>query len=46
MNVKEVVDAIRTSPFLPRIPVHGLVIDINSGKLTLVDRDVREASMA
>jgi carbonic anhydrase len=42
VNVKEVVDAIRTSPFLPRIPVHGLVIDINSGKLTLVDRDTRE----
>ena len=46
VNVKEVVDAIRTSPFLPRIPVHGLVIDINSGKLTLVDRDAREASLA
>ena len=46
VNVKEVVDAIRTSPFLPHIPVHGLVIDINSGKLTVVDRDAREASMA
>jgi carbonic anhydrase len=46
VNVKEVVETIRTSPFLPRIPVHGLVIDINSGELTLVDRDVREASLA
>ncbi len=45
VNVKEVVDTIRNSPYLPRIPVHGLVIDINSGKLTLVDRDVREASL-
>jgi carbonic anhydrase len=45
VNVKEVVAAIRTSPYLPRIPVHGLVIDINSGKLTLVDRDTREASL-
>jgi carbonic anhydrase len=39
INVKEVVDVIRNSPFLPRIPVHGLVIDINTGALTLVDRD-------
>jgi|SRR5438876_7937505 len=45
VNVKEVVEAIRNSPFLPRIPVHGLVIDINSGKLTVVDRDTREASL-
>ena len=45
VNVKEVVDAIRNSSYLPRIPVHGLVIDINSGKLTLVDRDAREASV-
>ncbi len=46
VNVKEVVNTIRTSPFLPRIPVHGLVIDINTGKLTVVDRDAREASIA
>jgi carbonic anhydrase len=39
INVKEVVNVIRNSPFLPRIPVHGLVIDINTGELTLVDRD-------
>src|SRR5579863_9548056 len=38
LNVKEVVQAIRTSPYLPRIPVHGAVIDINTGKLELVDR--------
>ena len=36
-NVKEVVNVIRSSPFLPKIPVDGLVIDINSGKLTIVD---------
>lgn len=41
INVQEVVKVIRTSPFLPRIPVHGFVIDINTGKLTLVDRDNR-----
>ncbi|QBD79393.1 carbonic anhydrase [Ktedonosporobacter rubrisoli] len=41
INVKEVVEVIRSSPYLPRIPVHGLVIDINTGKLTLVDRDTR-----
>ena len=37
LNVKEVVQTIRSSPYLPRIPVHGAVIDINSGKLELVD---------
>ncbi len=37
VNVKEVVQVIRTSPYLPKIPVHGLVIDITSGKLELVD---------
>jgi carbonic anhydrase len=41
INVREVVDVIRNSPYLPRIPVHGLVIDINTGQLTLVDRDAR-----
>jgi carbonic anhydrase len=43
INVQEVVNVIRNSPYLPRIPVHGLVIDINSGQLTLVDRDPRSA---
>ncbi len=38
VNVKEVVETIRNSPFLPKIPVHGLVIDIITGKLELVDR--------
>lgn len=38
MNVQEVVKVIRTSAYLPRIPVHGLVIDIHTGKLTVVDR--------
>ncbi|HEY4035476.1 MAG TPA: hypothetical protein VGL94_16080, partial [Ktedonobacteraceae bacterium] len=37
LNVKEVVNVIRTSPFLPKIPVQGLVIDINTGKLAVVD---------
>ena len=41
INVKEVVDVIRRSPYLPRIPVHGLVIDINTGALTVVERDNR-----
>jgi carbonic anhydrase len=39
VNVQEVVKVIRNSPFLPRIPVHGFVININTGKLELVDRD-------
>jgi carbonic anhydrase len=43
LNVQEVVNVIRNSPYLPRIPVHGLVIDINTGKLTLVDRDSRSS---
>ena len=30
--------SIRNSPYLPKIPVHGLVIDINTGKLEMVDR--------
>jgi len=38
INVKEVVNVIRSSPYLPKIPVHGLVIDINTGKLEVVDR--------
>ena len=38
INVQEVVNVIRNSPFLPRIPVHGLVIDIITGKLEVVDR--------
>jgi carbonic anhydrase len=36
--VKEVVNVIRNSPYLPKIPVHGLVIDINTGELEVVDR--------
>jgi carbonic anhydrase len=43
LNVQEVVDVIRNSAFLPKIPVHGLVIDINTGKLTVADRDNRTA---
>lgn len=38
VNVQEVVKVIRTSSFLPKIPVHGLVIDITTGKLEMVDR--------
>ena len=38
INVREVVDVIRTSPFLPEIPVHGLVIDIETGKLEMITR--------
>ncbi len=38
INVREVVNVIRTSPYLPGIPVHGLVININTGELELVDR--------
>src|SRR6266704_98185 len=38
VNVKEVVNVIRSSPYLPKIPVHGLVIDIETGKLEMVDR--------
>ncbi len=38
INVREVVDVIRKSPYLPKISVHGLVININTGKLEVVDR--------
>jgi carbonic anhydrase len=38
VNVREVVNVIRNSPYLPKLPVHGLVIDINTGKLEVVDR--------
>jgi carbonic anhydrase len=44
VNVKEVTNVIRSSRYLPRVPVHGLVIDINTGKLELVDRDARGAA--
>ena len=40
LNVNEVVNVIRNSPFLPKLPVHGLVIDILTGKLEVVDRAV------
>ena len=43
LNVQEVVNVIRSSPFLPKLPVDGLVIDINTGKLTVVDQP-RQAS--
>jgi len=43
INVKEVVNVIRNSPYLPKLPVHGLVIDIDTGKLIIVDRDTRAA---
>jgi carbonic anhydrase len=38
LNVREVVKVIRNSPFLPKIPVHGLVIDITTGELEVVDK--------
>ncbi|HLX59290.1 MAG TPA: carbonic anhydrase [Ktedonobacteraceae bacterium] len=38
VNVREVVSVIRNSSYLPKIPVHGLVIDIETGKLEMVDR--------
>lgn len=38
ISVKETVEVIRNSPYLPRLPVHGLVIDITTGKLEVVDR--------
>lgn len=38
LNVQEVVNVIRNSPYLPKLPVHGLVIDIVTGKLEVVDR--------
>jgi len=38
LNVREVVNVIRSSPYLPKIPVHGLVIDIETGKLEMVER--------
>ncbi len=37
LNIKEVVDTIRNSPFLPKISIHGLVIDIHTGRLTVVE---------
>ena len=40
VNVREVVNVIRSSPYLPKIPVHGLVIDINTGRLEVIDRVV------
>ncbi len=38
VNVREVVSAIRNNPYLPKIPVHGLVIDIETGKLEVVEQ--------
>ena len=38
VNVRQVVNVIRNSRFLPKLPVNGLVIDINTGKLEMVDR--------
>ena len=38
VNVPKVVNVIRNSPYLPKVPVHGLVINIETGKLEMVDR--------
>lgn len=38
ISVKETVEVIRNSPYLPKLPVHGLVIDIETGKLEVVER--------
>jgi carbonic anhydrase len=38
INVREVVNVIRNSPYLPKVPVHGLVIDIETGRLEMVER--------
>jgi carbonic anhydrase len=38
VNVQETVQTIRNSPYLPKLPIYGLVIDINTGKLELVDQ--------
>lgn len=38
INVREVVNVIRNSPYLPTLPIHGLVINIKTGALELVDR--------
>jgi carbonic anhydrase len=35
---RETVEAIRTAPFLPRLPVHAVVMDIRTGALTLLER--------
>lgn len=40
-NVQDVVISIRENPWLCKIPTHGLVINIKTGKLTVVDRDTR-----
>lgn len=38
-NTARTARAIRTSPYLPRgIPVHALVIDVQSGKLEMIER--------
>lgn len=37
-NTRRVVRALRTTPLLPRLPIHGLVIDIQTGRLEVVDR--------
>lgn len=37
LNVRETVQVIRNSPYLPKLPVHGLVIDITTGELVVVD---------
>lgn len=34
----ETVEAIRTAPFLPRLPVHCMMMDIRTGTLELVER--------
>lgn len=37
MNVQETVQVIRNSPYLPKLPIYGLVIDITTGELVVVD---------
>jgi carbonic anhydrase len=35
---RETVEAIRSAPFLPRLPVHAVRMDIRTGALTLLER--------
>jgi carbonic anhydrase len=38
VNTARVAQALRASPLLPRLPIHALVIDIQTGRLQVVER--------
>ena len=45
-NVRQVVGELRKSPMVPEITaIHGMIIDVNTGRICFVDTDQRRRSL-